>query len=67
MGKPRYAERLASTLDTRSRIYMFGHAAMSKAELKAAREAARSDPELKGSLRTLVLARFAIRIAGGNF
>lgn len=65
--KPRNAQHPPSALDKESRIYMFGHLAMSKAELKTALEAAKNDPELSGSLRMLVLERYAMRIAGKEF
>jgi hypothetical protein len=56
-----------NVLDSRSRSYMIGHQMLSKTELLAALETAQNDPDLKGSLRKLVIERYQIRIAGGHF
>lgn len=67
MPTPKLHSVINSTLDSRSRAYMFGHQMLSKDELRAAMQVATDDRELKGSLRQIVLDRYKIRIAGGNF
>lgn len=46
---------------------MVGHQMMTKQELEDALDAAQDDEELKGSLRSMIIERYKLRIAGGNF
>jgi hypothetical protein len=64
-SKPKAVD--ATVLDSRSRTYMIGHQTMSKKELQAALVEAQQDPELKGTLRNMVIERYKLRIAGGHF
>jgi hypothetical protein len=67
MPPPKPVAIASSTLDSRSRAYMIGHQVLSKQELQTALVDAETDPELKGSLRNLVIERYKIRIDGGTF